>query len=105
MLVEMLAGRHPFEGRKLATIPGSILHEPVHLPGDSAEARALDAVLQRCVAKDAALRFASIAELRPLLLFALRRCPALPAAAGGNVIGPTPAGEGVRPGPTERLDQ
>ena len=53
----------------------STLNDPYHLPGDSPEVEALDAVLQRCLAKDPTLRYATVTELGEELLPALLDCP------------------------------
>ncbi|HTT67781.1 MAG TPA: hypothetical protein VMF70_07125 [Gemmatimonadales bacterium] len=67
---------------------GAIVLEPYHLPGELHEVRALDAALQRCLAKEPRDRYASAAALRRDLVPVLRDCPAL-AHAGGAA--PTPA--------------
>jgi serine/threonine protein kinase len=51
----------------------SVLHQTYHLPDASNEARAVDDVLQRCLAKDPSMRFASADALRQALIPALRR--------------------------------
>jgi hypothetical protein len=79
--LECLTGRNPFRGEDSARTIAAILHETVSLPGDSPEARALDAVLQRCLAKERGARFASVASMRDALLPALRACPPLPGLA------------------------
>ena len=52
----------------------ALVQSDYHLPGDSAEIRALDAVVQRCLAKDPRDRYASAAELATDLAPALARC-------------------------------
>jgi hypothetical protein len=49
--------------------------EECHLPGEAPPIRALDAVLQRCLAKEPSARLASIADVQRLLLPALHACP------------------------------
>ena len=77
MVVESLTGQWPFRGTTYGELLGSIVLEPYHLPGDAPRVRALDAVLQRCLAKEPRDRFASAAALRHELVPALRDCPAL----------------------------
>ena len=84
MLVESLTGRRPFQG----TTPTELLralHQPTtHLALSSAEARALDGLLQRCMAVDPADRVPSAAALRRELIPLLRACP--PLAARGRAL-------------------
>ncbi|HVG30015.1 MAG TPA: protein kinase [Pyrinomonadaceae bacterium] len=72
MIVEALTGERPFKGKTLQELLTGILHGAYHLPGDGAEARRLDAALQRCLAKDPAARFATAAEAKAQLTPALR---------------------------------
>lgn len=50
MIVETLVGARPFSGQTPQEILMSLVHSDYHLPGESAEIRALDAVVQRCLA-------------------------------------------------------
>lgn len=76
VLFEMLAGILPFQGRTLAKLarqhardePPSII--PFIPKRHGHGARAVDRILQQCLAKDRTKRFASLAELR----YALSRC-------------------------------
>ena len=49
---DFLVGERPFVGQTHHEILTSLLHSEYHLPGSSIEIRALDAVVQRCLAKD-----------------------------------------------------
>ena len=73
MVVETLVGTRPFEGRTPQEVLTALLRSDYHLPGDSAETRALDAVVQRCIAKDPRDRYGSAAELSKDLIPALER--------------------------------
>ncbi len=77
MVAEALTGSRPFPGDTVAEILHSILHRPVHLEGDAEPIRTLEAVLQKCLAKDRQDRFATAAEMRHALIPALRQRPAL----------------------------
>lgn len=52
----------------------ALLQNEYHLPGESAEIRALDIIVQRCLAKDPRDRYGSSAELAKDLVPALARC-------------------------------
>ena len=74
MVVETLVGARPFGGQTPQEILLALLQSEYHLPGDSAEIRALDAVVQRCLAKDPRDRYGSAAELAKDLVPSLARC-------------------------------
>jgi eukaryotic-like serine/threonine-protein kinase len=74
MLVEVLTGRRPFQGDNYGELSRAMLHDAFHLPRSTPEAVALDALLQRCLAKEARDRIGSAAELRRELIPALREC-------------------------------
>jgi serine/threonine-protein kinase len=74
MVVETITGRRPFTGQTPQEILTSLLRSDYHLPGDSTERRALDAVVQRCLAKDPRDRYGSAAELAAHLIPALACC-------------------------------
>jgi eukaryotic-like serine/threonine-protein kinase len=74
MVVETLVGSRPFGGQTPQEILIALVQSEYHLPGDSAEIRALDAVVQRCLAKDSRDRYGSAAELATDLVPALARC-------------------------------
>ena len=78
LVAEALTGHHPFLAQTTASMVAAILQEPFHLEGDAPEVRDLDRVLQRCLAKDRAGRFAAVAEMRRELVPAIRRCPPFP---------------------------
>jgi tRNA A-37 threonylcarbamoyl transferase component Bud32/GAF domain-containing protein len=74
MVVETLTGARPFGGQTQQEILLALLQREYHLPGESAEIRALDAIVQGCLAKDARDRYGSAAELAKDLVPALARC-------------------------------
>lgn len=82
MVVEALTGRWPFHGATHDQLAAAILLGEYHLPADSPGARAVDAVLQRCLAKDPRDRFATARELRGALV---------PALAGWSRVADPPA--------------
>ena len=79
MLAESLTGRRPFDGETPSDLSRAVLHQPYHLPGVSPDVLAIDAVLQRCLARDPSARIASAETLRHALMPLLRSEP----AAGG----------------------
>jgi uncharacterized protein YndB with AHSA1/START domain len=74
MVVETIAGSRPFDGQTPHEMLSTLLHTDYHLPGESVEIRALDVVVQRCLAKDPRDRYGSAAELARDLVPALTRC-------------------------------
>ena len=66
--VEMVTGRRPFGGRNYHEQLTAILHQPFHLEGESKDAKQLDAVLQKSLAKDRAARFDSAADMSAELI-------------------------------------
>jgi serine/threonine-protein kinase len=72
MVVEVLTGRRPFRGRTYTELLRSILHGSFHLDRGSKEAEELDAVLQKCLAKDRERRFSSAGEMQRELIPAIR---------------------------------
>jgi serine/threonine protein kinase len=74
IVAESLTGTRPFQGKTLADLIRSLLHDDFHLPGDSPEIRRLNAALQRALAKDPQNRFSSATEMRRELIPALRAC-------------------------------
>jgi eukaryotic-like serine/threonine-protein kinase len=72
MVVEALTGRRPFRGRVYTELLRSILHGSFHLERGSKEADRLDAVLQKCLAKDREGRFSSAGEMQRELIPAIR---------------------------------
>jgi len=77
MLVEMLTGHRPFQGKTYGEVLRAILNDVYHLPGGSSQIRALDELVQRCLAKEPQDRFSSAEALRQELIPALRACPTL----------------------------
>jgi eukaryotic-like serine/threonine-protein kinase len=71
MMVETLTGARPFGGQTQQEILTALLQSEYHLPGQSAEIRALDALVQRCLAKDPRDRYDSAADLAKDLIPAL----------------------------------
>jgi serine/threonine protein kinase len=74
MTVETLVGERPFGGQTTHEVLTTLLNSEYHLPGDSIEIRALDAVVQRCLAKDPRDRYGSATEVARELVPALARC-------------------------------
>jgi serine/threonine protein kinase len=63
MVLETLTGARPFAGATPEHVLTALLRSEYHLPGASAEMRALDAIVQRCRAKDPRDRYVSASEL------------------------------------------
>jgi eukaryotic-like serine/threonine-protein kinase len=91
MVVETMVGVRPFDGQSPQAVLTAILQREYRLPGESPEMRALDAIVQRCLAKDPRDRYGSIAELAKELVPALARCPAMTTArpSAGPIDAPT----------------
>ncbi|HEU4387135.1 MAG TPA: protein kinase, partial [Blastocatellia bacterium] len=83
MVVETFAGERPFVGETPEEILNALLHGEYHLPGGSTEVQALDAVVQRCLAKDPRDRYGSAAEVASVLVPRLARCEGF---EGRNVV-------------------
>ncbi len=81
MVVESLTGRRPFTGKTYHELLTAILQKPFHLESNAPEAQRLDRVLQECLAKDRAARYASAVEMQRELIPAIRHCPPLVATA------------------------
>ena len=74
MVVETFVGARPYDGETPHEMLSTLLHSDYHLPGESLEIRALDAVVQRCLAKDPRDRYGSAAEVAGELVPTLARC-------------------------------
>ena len=85
MVVETFVGARPFDGQTQHEILSSLLHSEYHLRGESVEIRALDSVVQRCLAKDPRDRYGSAAEVAKELVPTLMRCGGF--EAGSSVSG------------------
>jgi serine/threonine-protein kinase len=72
MLAEALTGRRPFHADTPLDVSRAVLHQTYHLPATSPGSLAVDAVLQRCLAKDPSSRFSSAEALRQTLIPTLR---------------------------------
>jgi serine/threonine protein kinase len=85
MAAEAATGVNPFKKADTTQTVAAILHQAFHLGGDDPDAQALDAVLQRCLAKDRSERFDTVADARAALVPALRAYrPARAAGAAGS---------------------
>ena len=82
MAAEAMTGVNPFRASDPTQTVAAILGKPFHLEGEAPEVRALDAILQRCLAKERTGRFASVEEAHAALTPALRACPPLRGARG-----------------------
>ncbi len=74
MLVEVLTGCRPFQGENYGELSRAVLHRAFHLPHSTPGSAAVDALLQRCLAKEARDRIESAAALQRELIPALRGC-------------------------------
>ena len=72
MVVEALTGCRPFKGRTYPELLTSIVNGSFHLERGSKEAERLDAVLQKCLAKDREARFPSAGQTQTELIPAIR---------------------------------
>ncbi|MGE5813441.1 MAG: protein kinase domain-containing protein, partial [Acidobacteriota bacterium] len=77
LAIETVTGRHPFRRDDQFATVAAILNERAGIAGGASDIRALDAVIQRCCAKNAAERFSAVADMRAALLPALRGCSSL----------------------------
>jgi eukaryotic-like serine/threonine-protein kinase len=85
MVVETVVGARPFDGQTPHEIITTLLHSDYHLPGESPEIRALDAAVQRCLAKDPRDRYGSASEVAAELVPVLARCAGLDACHGVTI--------------------
>ncbi len=78
VLYEMLSGRKPFQGRSNLAVLNAVLHEvPEPLAGIPIE---LQTIISRCLRKDPALRFQSVADME----LALEACRSLSVSSSGR---------------------
>lgn len=100
MVLEALLGRRPFSGRTQMEVIESL--ERFSLPFGGLSGAQLEAALRRCLARDPADRFPSVADLRQSLLPALRGC------ASAAAISPGPLSDQAltleNRGPTEKIE-
>jgi len=82
MVVETITGVRPFTGQTPEQVLAALLRSEYHLPGASPEMRMLDAIVQRCLAKDPRDRYGSASELARDLVPSLARCKGVPAQPG-----------------------
>jgi Tol biopolymer transport system component len=82
VLFEMLAGRRAFQGRTQFTVMGAILeHDPPPISSVAPSVpSALDRIMQKCLAKDPARRWQSMADLADELRWIAEQRPAAPVA-------------------------
>ena len=85
MVVETFTGKRPFTGQTTEQALAALLRGEYHLPGTAPEIRTLDAIVQRCLAKDPRDRYGAAAELARDLVPALARCDGLRAPREGPV--------------------
>jgi eukaryotic-like serine/threonine-protein kinase len=85
MVVETLTGEKPFTGRNPQELIAALLQTSYHLPGDAPEINALDAIVQRCLAKDPRDRFSSADELSKHLVPAIQCCSGLVRQKGAGL--------------------
>jgi hypothetical protein len=76
MAIEALTGTNPFLRPETRATIAAVLNDAVHLHGDSPAATALDAALQKCIAKRATDRYPGAAMMKTVLMRALTNCPA-----------------------------
>jgi hypothetical protein len=81
LVTEAVTGELPFRGASAREMMLATINQPFSLTGDSPEVRRLDAVLQRCLAKEPGGRFPTVAELGEELIPALLDCPPFPPKA------------------------
>ncbi len=91
MAIETVTGSRPFTGQTPEQVLTALLRSEYHLPGTGVEMRTLDAIVQRCIAKDPRDRYASASELARDLVPALARCEGT-ATPNGHVA---PAGSTI----------
>jgi len=94
MTVETITGTRPFQGNTPQEVVSALLRHDYHLPVTSPELRALDAILQRCLATDPRDRYGTAEQLARDLIPTLAAC-AFGAAQPRPDAGDDTIGEGV----------
>jgi GAF domain-containing protein len=89
ILVETVTGARPFRGQSSHEVLMAVLNANYHLPGETAEMRALDAIVQQCLAKDPRDRYGSALELKNALIPMLSRLQHVELTAAGAPDLPT----------------
>jgi serine/threonine protein kinase len=89
MLVETVTGMRPFRGQSSHEVLMAVLNANYHLPGETAEMRALDAIVQQCLARDPRDRYGSATELKNALIPLLTRLPRVERPAATTPDAPT----------------
>jgi len=82
LLVESLTGRLPFRGASAREMMVATVNEPFRLEGDAPDVKRVDAIVQRCLAKEPRARYATAAALQADLVPALLELTPLPVPAG-----------------------
>jgi hypothetical protein len=67
MMAESLTGQRPFAGKSLMELLHA-MEKPYRFPGDTADAKRINEVLQKCLAMDRSARFTTVAEMQQELL-------------------------------------
>ena len=94
LVIESLTGRRPFAGLSFQELLHATLHNLYRLPGEGSEVRRLNAVLERCLAKNRVDR-PRVAEIRHELVEAIRGFPGMAGAATAGMEASTI--DGTRP--------
>lgn len=76
MVVEAITGNRPFRGKTHAELLAAILNKPFHLAENTPATQRLDAVLQKCLAKEAQQRYGTASDLQAELISSLAQYPA-----------------------------
>jgi hypothetical protein len=76
MTIEALTGTNPFARAETRSTIAAVLNDTVRLRGEGASTIALDAALQKCIAKRADDRYPNASMMKSVLIRALNDCPA-----------------------------
>lgn len=103
LLFASITGQAPFHGASPADVFAAHAHMPVPQiaqlnPRQSPAVLALDAVIQRAMAKRPEDRYPSVGAVAQAIETTLRQAPAMPAAMGGAPLGSMPLGQPVPAG-------